>query len=44
MVKIAFWINEAIESKSLSADRQAKSVKKIKKEIEKFCKKFPLPK
>ena len=36
MRKIAFWINEAISNPN--------SVKKIKKEIEKFCKKFPLPK
>lgn len=43
MKKIAAWINEVIESKSLSAGRQAKSVKKIREEIKKFCKNFPLP-
>jgi glycine hydroxymethyltransferase len=41
---IAGWINEVIESKSLPTGRQAKSVKKVREEIKKFCKKFPLPK
>ena len=35
MKKIAFWVNEVISNK--------KSVKKIRKEIKNFCKKFPLP-
>jgi len=43
MKKIAGWINEVIESKSLPAGRQAKSVKKVREEIKRFCKKFPLP-
>lgn len=36
MKKIASWINEIISN--------AKSVKKVREEIKKFCKKFPLPK
>jgi glycine hydroxymethyltransferase len=36
MKKIAGWINEVISN--------PKSVKKIREEIKKFCKKFPLPK
>ena len=36
MKKIAGWINEVISN--------AKSVKKVREEIKKFCKKFPLPK
>ena len=43
MKVIADWMNEVIESKSLPAGRQAKSVKKVREEIKKFCKKFPLP-
>jgi len=35
MKKVAFWINEAIS--------RPQQVLKIKKEIKKFCKKFPLP-
>jgi len=35
MKKIAGWINEVISSK--------RSVKKVREEIKKFCKKFPLP-
>ena len=35
MKKIAFWINEVISDE--------KSVKKIRKEIKKLCKEFPLP-
>ena len=35
MKKIAEWINEALS--------QPKSVKKIREEIKRFCKKFPLP-
>ena len=35
MKQIASWINEVISQK--------KSPKKIKEEIKKFCKKFPLP-
>lgn len=34
MEKIAFWINEVISNQ--------KSISKIKKEVKKFCKKFPL--
>lgn len=44
MRKIAGWIDEVINSKSLPAGRQANSVKKVRKEIKSFCKKFPLPK
>jgi len=36
MKKIAGWINEVISDK--------KSVKKVREEIKKFCKQFPLPK
>ncbi len=36
MKKIAGWINEVISS--------PKSVKKVREEIKRFCKKFPLPK
>jgi len=36
MKKVAGWINEVISN--------PKSVKKVRKEIKKFCKKFPLPK
>jgi len=36
MKKIAGWINEVISNR--------KSVKKVREEIKKFCKKFPLPK
>lgn len=36
MKKIAGWINEVISN--------PKSVKKVREEIKKFCKKFPLPK
>ncbi len=35
MKKIAFWINEVISS--------PKSILKVRQEIKKFCKKFPLP-
>jgi glycine hydroxymethyltransferase len=35
MKKIAFWINQAISNQ--------KSIPKIKKEVKKLCKKFPLP-
>ncbi len=36
MKKIAGWINEVISD--------PKSVKKVREEIKKFCKRFPLPK
>jgi len=35
MKKIAFWINTVISNPS--------SATKIKQEVEKFCKKFPIP-
>ncbi len=43
MEQIAAWINEVITN-SLPTGRQAKTAKKIKSEVEKLCKKFPLPK
>lgn len=44
MKQIAVWINDVINSKYLPTGRQEKSPKKIREEIKKLCKKFPLPK
>lgn len=41
MKRIAGWINEVISSPLAG---QAKSIRKIRQEIIRFCKKFPLPK